>query len=109
MIHSLIELLRRPLIVVATSALLFTPSLALAQFDEEGIGIGEGLYDEGGAENDNWFYDSYGGNYPGGYGNYGNIGLGEEEEEAEEGIYGGYEDYGGYYEEGELEEDDGWF
>lgn len=83
--YHILECLRRPVLLAAAFALLLSPNVALAQFEEEGLGIGEGLYDEEGIGADNWFYDSYGGNFPGGYGNYGEAGFGEEEEEADYG------------------------
>ena len=99
MLHSLMNFSRKAPAFAVLALFALTPGAALAQFDEEGLGIAEGLYDNEGPAEDNWFYDSYGRNYPGGYGQ---VGFGEDDEES---LLGGYEDYGGYYEEGEFEDD----
>jgi hypothetical protein len=72
---------RRPAALAAALAFMLAPAAALAQFDEEGFEFGEGYYDEIDI-GDNWFYDSYGGRHPGGYGYFG---LGED---IEEGLFG---------------------
>ncbi len=111
--YKLLDLIRSPTAMAVALGLVFAPGAAFAQWwGEEGLYENDryatGLYDDEMRDDDDWFYDGIGENYSAGFGGYNDAGLYEGGEE-EEDLYGGYEDYGGYYEDGALEEEDDWF
>ncbi len=115
MTHNLLDFIRKPAAIAVALGLAFAPSASFAQWwGEEGLYENDyyagGLYEDESWDDDDWFYDGIGENYGASYGGYNDAGLYEGEvEEEEEGLYSGYEDYAGYYDDGALEEEDDWF